>query len=348
MSFNHTIISLQARRSPELTLFRGEVAPETGGKVPEAAHMRVELNKLDALGIDDPNAENMIAEMRDMHLPEQMAPGHTPHYDPTVTTTLQTGASSFTPPRGFNFPSNFEDNFGDFPFNPSFDSQKIDLGENEFPQEFIGSGRDFSGNSLDIYEQKPHLFTPDPYEQPDKYNAKPQPVKPVPDPYVPPTGYKQPEPYHPPSPGYHEPEPYHPPSSYHEPEPYHPPSSYHEPEPYHPPSSYHEPEPYHPPSSYHEPEPYAPPKPEYGAPEPGYGTPEPGYGAPEPYKPKAPVMLAHRPYEPKEIKPVTITTHEAYTGFDCRKVPYPDRHYADPEAGCSVSLNCYIPRMFIF
>ena len=48
-------------------------------------------------------------------------------------------------------------------------------------------------------------------------------------------------------------------------------------------------------------------------------------------------MLDKRPYEPKEIKPVTITTHDTYTSFDCRKVPYPDRHYADPEAGCSVS-----------
>ena len=49
-------------------------------------------------------------------------------------------------------------------------------------------------------------------------------------------------------------------------------------------------------------------------------------------------MLEKRPYEPKEIKPVTITTHDTYTAFDCRKVPYPDRHYADPEAGCSVSF----------
>ena len=66
--------------------------------------------------------------------------------------------------------------------------------------------------------------------------------------------------------------------------------------------------------------------------------PHDSYGPPKPYKPKGPVMLEKRPYEPKEIKPVTITTHETYTGFDCRKVPYPDRHYADPEAGCTVSI----------
>merc|ERR1712110_835358 len=139
------------------------------------------------------------------------------------------------------------------------------------------------------------------------------------------------------NPGYYEPEPYHPapPATYHEPEPYHP-GPYHEPEPYHPPATYHEPKPYHPPSGYHEPEPYHPPSSGSGAP-----APSSDYGAPKPYKPKAPVMLEKRPYEPKEIKPVTITTHEAYTGFDCRKVPYPDRHYADPEAGCSIYHYCH-------
>ena len=69
-----------------------------------------------------------------------------------------------------------------------------------------------------------------------------------------------------------------------------------------------------------------------------YAPPHDSYGPPKPYKPKGPVMLEKRPYEPKEIKPVTITTHDTYTAFDCRKVPYPDRHYADPEAGCSVSF----------
>jgi len=69
--------------------------------------------------------------------------------------------------------------------------------------------------------------------------------------------------------------------------------------------------------------------------------PHDSYGPPKPYKPKGPVMLEKRPYEPKEIKPVTITTHDTYTGFDCRKVPYPDRHYADPEAGCTIYHFCH-------
>ena len=37
-----------------------------------------------------------------------------------------------------------------------------------------------------------------------------------------------------------------------------------------------------------------------------------------------------------EIKSLSAPVHKAYTSFDCRKTPYPDRHYADPEAGCTV------------
>ena len=415
----------QSRRSPEFTLYREETTPEVGGKVPESAHMRLHLNQLDVVGIDDPNSSRMIEEMKDMHLPEKMDETslqslHTgssssytsPYSNPNSPDSPYTSPNTKSPPSFMSeaFPSNFNDNFdsfNEFPFNPAFDAHKIsslsnNKLENDYlpyssPAEFPGSGRgfgsisgqsgpnpagfpgkarDYGGNSLDIYEQKPHLFTPDPYEQPDHYKPEPEPYTPpvVPDPAphnpgyyepepyhpAPPATYHEPEPYHPAPPAtyhepepyhpgpYHEPEPYHPPATYHEPEPYHPPSSYHEPEPYHPepepyhpPSTYHEPEPYHPEpyhppphSGYHEPEPYHPPSSDYGAP-----APSSDYGAPKPYKPKAPVMLEKRPYEPKEIKPVTITTHEAYTGFDCRKVPYPDRHYADPEAGCSVSFD---------
>ena len=70
------IFNFQGRRSPqsiaEYPLYRHEVAPEAGGKVPEAAHMRVELNRLDAVGIDDPNSARMMEEMKDMHLSEKM------------------------------------------------------------------------------------------------------------------------------------------------------------------------------------------------------------------------------------------------------------------------------------
>ena len=338
LSFFKTLILFlfffQGRRSPEQTaevaLFREDTDPEKGGKVPEAAHMRRELNNIDTMGFNNPAVPGMIAAMEDMPLPDKIPENFQPHGHPAGHSAghhgghLRTGASSFIPPRPqlSSFPD-FHAQFSDFPFNPAFDAHKINPEEEiEFsnPRGF-GTGREFSGNSVDVYEQKPHLYTADPYANPEPHYAA-DPYK-TPAPYHPPSSYHEPAPYHPePAVGYHEPE------SYHEPEPYHEPvAPYHEtPAPYHPPSSYHEPEPYHPPTSgYHEPEPA------YGPP------PADGYGVPHPYKPKGPVMLKERPYEPKEVKPVTITTHDTYTAFDCRKVPYPDRHYADPEAGCQVS-----------
>ena len=77
-----------------------------------------------------------------------------------------------------------------------------------------------------------------------------------------------------------------------------------------------------------------PPSDGYGPPSSDYGAPSADYGPP---KIVGPVLLEKRPYEVKEIKAVPIVTHKTYTKFDCRNVPYPDRHYADPEAGCAVS-----------
>ena len=83
----------------------------------------------------------------------------------------------------------------------------------------------------------------------------------------------------------------------------------------------------------------------YGAPplSDSYGAPplSDSYGAP-PYKPIGPILLEKRPYEPTEIKPVIITIEEKYTSFDCRKVPYQDKYYADPEAACRVSGSNFI------
>jgi hypothetical protein len=49
-------------------------------------------------------------------------------------------------------------------------------------------------------------------------------------------------------------------------------------------------------------------------------------------------LLKNRPHEVKEIKSLPVSLHTAYTSFDCRKAPYKDRHYADPEAGCQVRI----------
>merc|ERR1719188_1793324 len=102
----------------------------------------------------------------------------------------------------------------------------------------------------------------------------------------------------------------------------------------------------HPTPADHQPEPYHPPTPAYGHPEPAYGHPEPAYGhpkpapaygAPKPYIPKEPVLLAKRPHEVKEIRPVEIVTHDTYTNFDCRGKKY-EHIYADVEADCKIYL----------
>jgi hypothetical protein len=81
-----------------------------------------------------------------------------------------------------------------------------------------------------------------------------------------------------------------------------------------------------------------PPSDGYGPPSSDYGAPSADYGPP---KIVGPVLLEKRPYEVKEIRAVPIVTHKTYTKFDCRNVPYPDRHYADPEAGCAVRMNYF-------
>ncbi len=257
--------------------------------------MRVELNRIDAMGFDDPAAEGMVAQLRDQPLPDKMPENY--HASGSYRSQYSDPYSDF--PVDFNFP-----------YNPAFDAHKImpsvEFHDENSEIEFARSnyGRDYEGNSVEIYKDKPHLYTPDPYEHPGQYAPAAPHYAPV-----------------------HEP-------AYHQPEPaYHPEPAYQPEKPY---------QPYQPPA-------YEPPSYAHPEPEPGYGyEPEPAYGPPpsdaygppahhhDHYKPKGPVMLDKRPYEPKEIKPVTITTHDTYTGFDCRKTPYPDRHYADPEAGCQV------------
>lgn len=53
------------------------------------------------------------------------------------------------------------------------------------------------------------------------------------------------------------------------------------------------------------------------------------------------MLLEKRPYEVKEIKALPVALHDTYTNFDCRKAPYPDRHYADPESGCQIYHFCH-------
>jgi len=58
-------------------------------------------------------------------------------------------------------------------------------------------------------------------------------------------------------------------------------------------------------------------------------------------KPVGPVLLQHRPNEVKSIQPVPITINDGYSKFDCRNVPYSNRHYADPDTGCQIYHFCH-------
>ena len=49
--------SAEADADPQ-ELFRDQVNPAEGGKVPESAHLRVELNKIDSAGNKQTNTEN--------------------------------------------------------------------------------------------------------------------------------------------------------------------------------------------------------------------------------------------------------------------------------------------------
>jgi len=58
-------------------------------------------------------------------------------------------------------------------------------------------------------------------------------------------------------------------------------------------------------------------------------------------KPAGPVLLQHRPNEVTRIQPVPITINEDYSKFDCRNVPFSNRHYADPDTGCQIYHFCH-------
>ena len=59
---------------PDL-LFRKHVDPDGGGKIPESAHLRKELNELDSMGFanNEATANAMVDAMQDMPLPESLA-----------------------------------------------------------------------------------------------------------------------------------------------------------------------------------------------------------------------------------------------------------------------------------
>merc|ERR1712004_716285 len=67
----------RARDALPQEIFRESVEPEKGGKVPESAHMRIELNKIDSAGLDNAEALRMVDIMaaQQLGLPERLDAG---------------------------------------------------------------------------------------------------------------------------------------------------------------------------------------------------------------------------------------------------------------------------------
>ena len=84
-----SIIS-QVERSARPQLFYSDTSPEEGGKIPESALLRVELNKIDSIGLGDPHAQQVSAALVNTPLPERVDPhgsyppshGHSHHGAP--------------------------------------------------------------------------------------------------------------------------------------------------------------------------------------------------------------------------------------------------------------------------
>ena len=281
----------QVKRSPQ-ELYRHHLSPEDGGKVPESAHLRAELNKVDAMGLGKIEAQRISEALKNTPLPEKLTAGPYDYdrqrdYYPEPQGLIPT--NDFYSSNAVNIDSYHDEfnSFPNFPYNPIFDTHKKP--DNTKTSDKYEASRDskdnfreigdfeIGGNKADdIFDSenygnlldKPHLFTSDPYAQ-----------------YLPHQNVNL---------------------------------QYNELDYYRPPS-------YRPIVTHDKP----------------YTVEE--YKPYKPYKPVGPILLDKRPHEVTEIKSLPVTVHETYTSFDCRRAPYPDRHYADPEAGCAVSI--YIQRV---
>ena len=60
-------------------MYRDAVDELMGGKTPESAMNRAELNEIDAMGLENPAAEAMVAQLKDMPLPEKIETKELPH-----------------------------------------------------------------------------------------------------------------------------------------------------------------------------------------------------------------------------------------------------------------------------
>jgi len=312
-----------ARNSIPGEIFRADVEPSAGGKVPEAAHLRIDLNKIDAAGLDNADAvrlEQIMAEKAPALLDKTRKQGKY-----KVKQEKSQTKSAFKKKSNFPFQSDFSefsDFSSDFPYNPVFDPIKISAASqpNEVESPVYTNPYEVMYDSL-FDKPKKQLST----KKKDTYKY----VDIAPD-YSPPKTTYSAEPDYAPGPAY-------------APEPSYAPEPAYIPEPAYAPEPAYIPEPAYAPEPAYIPEPAYAPEPAY-VPEPAY-KPEPAYAPPKPvYSPPpiiGPVLLEKRPYEVKSVQPLPITVAETYTSFDCRNKPYPGRHYADAEAGCQIYHFCY-------
>ena len=61
------------RRSAHPQLFYSDTSPESGGKIPESALLRVELNKIDSIGLGDPHAQQISHALENTPLPDSVS-----------------------------------------------------------------------------------------------------------------------------------------------------------------------------------------------------------------------------------------------------------------------------------
>ena len=78
---NNSAFTFQVERSARPQLFYSDTSPEEGGKIPESALLRVELNKIDSIGLGDPHAQQVSAALVNTPLPERVDPhgSYPPH-----------------------------------------------------------------------------------------------------------------------------------------------------------------------------------------------------------------------------------------------------------------------------
>jgi len=89
-------------------IFRETVEPSKGGKVPEAAHMRVELNRIDSAGLDNADAVAMEQEMAAAapelpdHAPNEILVDSKNKYNPGRTPALKLKPDYHPPKQTYN------------------------------------------------------------------------------------------------------------------------------------------------------------------------------------------------------------------------------------------------------